>query len=435
MHNCDDCCDHCPHYFVLEAENHELKKRLAFYENPNSPPSSSSLVWKEQEKERREAKGDGDCKKRPGRKKGHKGVSHAFKPTSTVVHDARRCKQCDSPDIAFSHLESRTVVEVPEPQPYTVTQHVIRHYRCNSCGSEVEPDAEDMPKHGDLGKNLMSIITMLWSAARLPARKICGILRAVYGLDLSAACINNALVRVSESLQTVVDRVLKEIRRSRSAGFDETSMRVDGKNAWVWAAVAPGRCAFIAVERSRGAQVLEKYFSKFDGIAVCDGWKPYAVFGRQQRCWAHIIREANTLAMRTRLDGARELAGSLAALYRNTTASLKERPPPNWSLYLRSMHAFRKMVSKSYGDDPDVLRFIAKLRNAGRSLFTFVMHPGVEPTNNAAERVLREPVIHRKIRGQLKTESGMKMFGNIMTSVMTWKMRGLNILEEVRKYV
>lgn len=69
------------------------------------------------------------------------------------------------------------------------------------------------------------------------------------------------------------------------------------------------------------------------------------------------------------------------------------------------------------------------------SLFTFVMHPGVDSTNNAAERVLRETVIHRKIRAQLKTEKGMEMFGNIMTSVMTWDMRGLNIIEEVRKYV
>jgi len=47
--------------------------------------------------------------------------------------------------------------------------------------------------------------------------------------------------------------------------------------------------------------------------------------------------------------------------------------------------------------------------------------------------VLREVVVHRKIRAQLRTEKGMKMFSNIMNAVMTWKRRGLNILEEVRK--
>jgi hypothetical protein len=49
--------------------------------------------------------------------------------------------------------------------------------------------------------------------------------------------------------------------------------------------------------------------------------------------------------------------------------------------------------------------------------------------------VLREVVIHRKIRAQLRTEKGMRMFGNIMTAFMTWKRRGLNILGEVRRYL
>jgi hypothetical protein len=172
-------------------------------------------------------------------------------------------------------------------------------------------------------------------------------------------------------------------------------------------------------------------------LAVCNGWKAYGgVFDRLQRSWAHIIREANTLAMKTGRDGPKELSTSLAVLYHNSTAALKEHPPPNRSLYLRSIHALRKIVSKSYGSDEEVRKFMTKLQNAGKSLFTFVMRPGVDSTNNAAECVQREAVIHRKIRGQLKTEKGMKkMFGNIMTSVMTWKMRGLNIVEEVRKYV
>ncbi len=30
---------------------------------------------------------------------------------------------------------------------------------------------------------------------------------------------------------------------------------------------------------------------------------------------------------------------------------------------------------------------------------------------------------------------GMRMFANIMTAMMTWKQRGMNPLEEVRKYL
>ncbi len=58
-----------------------------------------------------------------------------------------------------------------------------------------------------------------------------------------------------------------------------------------------------------------------------------------------------------------------------------------------------------------------------------------DSTNNNCERVLREAVIHRKIRGLLRNGKGMRMFGNIMTVVITWKLRGMNPLEEVRKYL
>lgn len=41
----------------------------------------------------------------------------------------------------------------------------------------------------------------------------------------------------------------------------------------------------------------------------------------------------------------------------------------------------------------------------------------------------------RKIRGLLRNGKGMKMFGNIMTAVMTWKLRRLNPIKEVKKYI
>ena len=37
--------------------------------------------------------------------------------------------------------------------------------------------------------------------------------------------------------------------------------------------------------------------------------------------------------------------------------------------------------------------------------------------------------------GLLSSSKAMKMFGSIMTVAMTWKLMGLNSLEEVRKYL
>ena len=444
---------HCKHYIQEHKENIRLnriirekdeelerkdrriaylEKKLQYYENPNSPPSANSLLWRKQKRERKEERHrNGNCEaKKPGRKNGHKGISHSFKPSETIEHKMDRCNRCGSSKIEHLDEDCRLIVEVPEPEPYTVTLHKIGIYNCNKCCSEVKPDA-DIPEQGILGKNLLALVTTLWSDARLPPRKIGCILKAAYNLDLSAACINNALVNVSESLQPFVDGIMEEVNNSGSAGFDETSMPVNGDNAWAWAAVTE-QCAFITIEDSRGASVLEKYFHAFDGIAIVDGWKAYNIFDKQQRCWAHITREAATIALRTDDCKAEGLASSLKLLYHDIKTELNEHPPPNWSLYLRALKRFRGIVGKRYRDI-DVRKFVAKLKNAGKTLFTFIMHAGVQPTNNECERVLREVVIHRKIRAQLRTKKGMKMFSNIMTAVMTWKRRGLNILEEVRK--
>lgn len=101
-------------------------------------------------------------------------------------------------------------------------------------------------------------------------------------------------------------------------------------------------------------------------------------------------------------------------------------------------HSFRPSESIEHSmdrcRDRDVRKFVEKVRSAGSKLFTFLLHD-IDSTNNDCERVLREVVIHRKIRGLLRNSKGMRMFGNMMTAVMTWKLRGLNPLEEVRKYL
>ena len=50
--------------------------------------------------------------------------------------------------------------------------------------------------------------------------------------------------------------------------------------------------------------------------------------------------------------------------------------------------------------------FGVKLKNAAPDLFTFVNHPGMEPTNNESERMLRKVVIHRKIRQRIVSVVG-----------------------------
>jgi len=62
-------------------------------------------------------------------------------------------------------------------------------------------------------------------------------------------------------------------------------------------------------------------------------------------------------------------------------------------------------------------------------LWTFARHPGVEPTNNAAERALRHAVIWRRISGGTDSVRGSRFVERMLTVVATSRQQGRNVLD------
>jgi len=91
----------------------------------------------------------------------------------------------------------------------------------------------------------------------------------------------------------------------------------------------------------------------------------------------------------------------------------------------------RQLVGKEYIDEK-VIKLIGKIKNGFEYWFTFVLRPGVEPTNNRAERALREHVVIRKIVGTLRNKKGMYIHERIMTVLATWSQQGLNSLQMLK---
>ena len=86
---------------------------------------------------------------------------------------------------------------------------------------------------------------------------------------------------------------------------------------------------------------------------------------------------------------------------------------------------------REYANDR-VRKLIGKISNGFDYWFTFIIHPGVEPTNNRAERALREHVILRKIVGTLRNGKGTSIHERIMTVLATWQQQGLNCFQMLR---
>lgn len=421
---CKNCDGLARKNIELEIKIKKLESKLSYYENSNSPPSSDSIYWRKQKKERKS-----DSPSKPGQKPGHKGTTHSFKPTKTINHTVEKCSKCGSKNIIQTTQQSRIIAEIPKPSPITVTKHVIPSYLCKNCGGSTTVSGV-IPKKGCLGFNLIGIITSLWSA-RITVRNISKMLKSFYSIKLSPACINNSLHSTSLALEPFVNKIRNDISSSDSAYFDETKYSINGDTGWIWTAVNHNSC-FITVENSRGRNVLQQHFESFRGVAVCDGWMPYKIFNIRQRCWAHILREAKHYSEKLDTVNSVSLYHYLQKLFFVTTSSKTKEP--SQLAYDSSVKLLESIISE-HANEKELKKFLTKLNNAKNDLFTFLLYYTVEPTNNTAERALRESVIHRKIRGCVRNQKGCKMFGNLMSCIMTWKMRDSNLLDEIVKYV
>jgi len=412
---------------IIKARIEELEKRLAIYENAHTPPS---LKRGGGNSGKNQKKGGG---KKPGQKKGHKGVTRSrAEPDKQVNVLMGRCPYCDVELGDPISVESKIIEEIPEPQPVIVTEYKIAHYACPGCQREVVATDPDCPKEGIFGNNTIAQTTVLKYEERLPHREIQNVLKRQYGLDISPATILDLTRRASDAIRSEYEEILDRTRGAKVLYVDETSIKVQGKKYWIWAFTTPVE-TFIAIRKSRGMKVLMEVLTRrFKGIIVCDGWKPYTGFtNRIQRCWAHLLRESRYLA--EKIAEAAPLDKALRRLYRKLNDALEADPPPETrkKLWYMARTTLRRWTRREYANEK-VKKLIGKIENGFEYWFTFVLHSDVEPTNNRAERALREHVVQRKIIGTLRNEKGTTIHERIMTVLTTWAQQGLNSFQMLR---
>jgi transposase len=415
-------CNDCPklkeldqQIRVLREMVEKLERRLAAYENPHTPPSRQLF----------KRPPSGGEKGTPGQKDGHPGTTRpAPEPTEHKEATMKNCPHCSSHLGEPKRFEHRIITDIPDPQPKIVVDYSLGVYDCPKCHREVIANHPDLPTKGDFGKNTLAHVTLMKYEDRLPHRKIQAALNRQFGLEISPGTIFDFTRRTSESLTGVYDTILDRIRSVDIVHIDETGLKVDGKNYWCWVFTTKNE-TFYVIRKSRATKVLEEVLTRrFRGIVVCDGWKAYSSFiKRLQRCWAHLLRESRALA-----DNVKEaipLNESLLALYHRLEAfhEVDHTPAERKRAWYQARYALRTLLSERYWYNA-TKKFVAKIRNGLDYWFTFLLHPGVEPTNNRAERAIREIVVQRKIFGTLRNEKGTRIFEVLSTVIATWKQEG-----------
>jgi transposase len=413
----------------------ELESRLRKYENPHTPPSKrrsgTDESPTEQDDEDDDVRTDGGT---PGRKDGHDPEWRSTDdPDEEVEVTCDWCPECGEHFDESVGVSPRLVEEIPDPQPPEITQYNRHCYQCHSCGTETVAKHPDCPDEGQFGVNVIAQSALSRYDHRLPYRKISGRFEQLHGLELSGATAWHATERAARAGRCEYEQIRRQIQHANVVHIDETGIKRDGEQAWLWTFTTDKHTLY-AVRESRGSDVPAEVLGEdFAGTVICDGWTAYPAFSSNlQRCWAHILREAEDAAEKQ--AAGEPIFRALTELYGALQTRLESDVPLRERAALQRVarRELESLIEQSVPDGP-VATLLGKIEGGLDHWLTFVGEPAVSPTNNAAENALREPVVLRKLIGTLRNDRGMFVHETLLSLLATWSQQGRNPYDELKR--
>lgn len=398
----------------------ELKRRLAVYDNAHTPPSKQRFREKEEKTD--------DEEKRRGRPPGHEGSTRETpEPTEKVEATEKKCPDCHQALGAPAFFETKIIEEIPAPAPLRIIQFRIAHYNCK-CGRHIEATHPDLPKAGRFGPQLQTEIAEMKIEDRLPFRKIRAALSRKFGISISPATLLEIEGKVAAAVAPEYEKLKTRVRLAKSVHCDETTFRVDGDDWWLWV-FATDDCILFVIRRTRSGSVVDEILGKdFGGIIVADGFSAYQHRGLLQRCWAHLIRELEEAVkeftiFKPLLLGLRKTFHDLKIKLASVSSQAGRRELFQWGM--KELGLILDMAKAQV----QLKKFSTYLGNGMPHWLTFILYPGVEPTNNRAEQALRELIVIRKIIGTLRCQKGADTQATLSSMCATWHAQGRNSRE------
>ena len=272
---------------------------------------------------------------------------------------------------------------------------------------------------------------LLGSAFPLSVSNSQALLRLLLAVEINRSGIITICQWVSAALAQPTAEALLAARQQPVAYVDEAGAptgNADGNNptrrrVWLWVMVTPVVTVFLQGLSRSAAAAIERLGDAFAGTVVIDRFSVYNHLPTHQRqlCWPHLKRDLTAIA---------ELTGA-SAEFRAQLLQLQQQLFEHWHQWKaeamdcvalqRSCQpirlAFEQTLQRVVEMDCQrkerspwarAVNTCQQLLKQKQSLWSFLETPGIELTNNAAERALRPAVIQRKITGLLSNSRGVQ---------------------------
>ena len=421
----------------LLAKVASLEAELAIYKNKKNsnnahiPPSQDPYRPKKNQSLRVKTG------KKAGGQLGHEGTTLEFNaPIDELIeHRPHYCNNCgnDLSGATETLVESRMVIDIPVIKPI-FQQHRVYRKMC-SCGHCMESEFPTyVAASMQYGTKVESLIGYLHARQYLPYKRMKELFTDVMNLPLSVGGINSILKRLAKKAMPYYEQIKERIGKSRFAGTDETSVKVNGQNDWIWT-WQNDDLTFIVHSDNRGFKTIEKHFP--DGLPLTGLLHDrYACHfnckaGYHQICMAHLLRDLKYII--ELYDNKCEWALQMKALIIESLELKRELIPsqyyqPNEKRNDIVNRLQQLLLSQVHDEHAKAKTLLKNLLKHQQTILNFLWHPKVPPDNNGSERAIRNIKVKQKVSGQFKSVQGADDFAVIRSIIETTIKTGQNAL-------
>jgi transposase len=360
-----------------------------------------------------------------------------------VDHYPDQCGGCgreftDSEKVPRYGPGRHQVAELP-PTAVFYVEHRTQRLRCPGCAKRTRAILGTVGESA-FGPSLQAAVVALTARNRISRRDMSELLGELFGVRVSVGAIDQICQRTSGLLAGPHQRLTSQVLGSGAVNVDETGWFLAGENRWMWTAATQHAAIFRIVEDRHRDRLAELLGSGFDGIVTSDRWWAYDLLDPEQRqaCWSHLQRDfrfhSEGLAAQQQFgDAGLELSRRLFTVWHAFAEHQDRRRLTREMKPIK--HELRKLLEHAAnGSKRHRLhrRFANNLLKLWPALWTFITTPGVTPTNNAAERALRGPVIHRKLSHGNQSDDGERFTERSLSASVTCRLQHRSLLAYLR---
>jgi transposase len=363
-----------------------------------------------------------------------------------------QCQKCGEPLSGIDPNPYRhQVIEMPPIEPHVI-EYQLHQLECEHCGALSRGTLPPEVSASGYGENLAAVVSLLSSEYRQSHRMVQRLMAALFNIRISRASVNRLRTEVSQAVSVAVDGARQYVQAQAVLHSDESSFKQgnrDGLNpkqtqGWVWILVTPF-VSFFEVALSRSGATAQALIGKdYGGVVVSDRYSSYTWIEQCQRqvCWAHLKRDFTAISQRKGIskDIGQALLFREKRLFRwwhwvldgtLTREEFRVLVEPLRAGFRAELEEAANLPIGSQEKTPlaKTVRTCAQILKLESALWTFVEIPGVEPTNNAAERGLRPMVIWRRTSFGSQSKAGSQFVSRMLTVATSLKAQKRDVLE------